>query len=400
MKRWIAIWIAASLTGVLTEAQDPYLEGIARLGEGDLTSAVSLFGRALENNGSNPDILLKIADAHYRAGDFRLAIEYATRADSLDPGKGNYLLARSFAGRGNAEKAVSYLRKHLESADKLPRPEIILDKAFSGIEESQAWKALWKQTWYSEAEDIESEVTYLRRSGEYVAALEKIDESLKSNERWDNLYAEKGRALDLMGNHQNAVSAFSRAIEISPGIASYYLGRARAYEALGKFTEGIRDMEHALRLEPEMIGLYKEISLLCRDAGNYRKATESILQYLLYYPSDAEAHYICGNVYYESGQYLKALAAFNRCLDLDTGKAEYFIARGNIYLNGKTWSYAIKDFSMALDLDPFNPETWYLKGLCRLNMQDPEGARSDLENAVRYGSKNARELLEDISLKQ
>ena len=397
MKRWVAIWIFLNLTGVFLGAQDPYLEGIARLEEVDYLNAGILFSKALEKDGDNPDLYLKLAETYYLNGDFYKTIELAGEANKLAEGKGDYLIARASAMSGKAAEALFYLEKHMKSAFKLPRHEILLDPAFTGIEKSEYWKTFWKHTWYTEEENLEFEVAYLRRSGDYFEALEKIDAGLTTRPRWDELYAEKGHILLLMGNQQDAARAFSRAIEISPGVTDYYPGRARTYADLGKYQEGIRDLEHVLRKQPEMLSLYKEISLLYKAHHQYSEAVGYIQQYLLYYPNNAEAHFINGSIHYEAGQLLKALNSFSRCLDLDTSMAEYFEARGNTYLNTDTWAYALKDFSMALDLDPLNPETWYHKGLCRLRLEDREGARSDFETAARYGSQEAIEMLERMN---
>ena len=395
MKKWTAILLILNLAGAYLGAQDPYLSGIARLEEGDLQGARALFTTAIETKGANPDLLLKLAEIYYSSGTYQLAIEYAKEADRMESGKGNYILARAFALSGHTDTAIQYLEKHLKSRFKRPRHEILLDSAFASIEETADWKALWRQTWYSEAENLEFEVAYLRRSADYVAALEKIGEGISENPRWDEFYAEKGHILFLMGNYQDAIRAYSQAIQIS-GTAAYYQGRAEAFIQQEKYTEGIKDLERTLRLQPEKLNLYKRLSLLNQSAGNYPEATENILQYLEYFPASAEVHFICGEIYFEDRDYLKALGCFNRCLALDKGEARYFEARGKTYLNMDTYAYALKDFTMALDLDPYNARIWYMKGLCRLKLQNKDGARSDLEKAARYGSVEASQLLEEM----
>ena len=397
MKRWITIWIFFNLTGLFLGAQDPYLSGIARLDEKDYLNAGELFTRALDKDGDKPDLYLKLAETCLQSGNFLETIELARKANILEKGKGDYMIARASAMSGQAAEAMIFLEKHMKSPFRLPRHEILLDPAFTGIEKTESWRTFWKHTWYTEEENLEFEVAYLRRSGDYIEALEKIEEGLSTQPRWDELYAEKGQTLFLMGNKQDALRAFSKAIEISPGSTDYYLGRGRTYVELGKYQEGIRDLEHVLRARPEMLNLYKEISLAYMADSKYQGATEYIQEYLLYYPASAEAHFIHGNIHFEAGQFLKALNSFNRCLDLDTSKAKYFAARGNAFMNTDTWSYALKDFSMALDLDPFNPETWYHKGMCRLKLQDREGARSDFQTAARYGSSEAAEILERMN---
>lgn len=397
MKKWSLIGLLLILTGILLQAQDPYLEGVARFKEGNLTEAGQFFSKAHETKKGNPDVLLWYAETFYLRGEYQESLQWANKANTLSTGKGEYLIARSLAMLGQADQALIHLEKHLLSGHKLPRHEILLDPAFSGMEYSEPWKTFWEKPWYSENEDLEFEVSYLRKSGDFPGALKQINAGLAERPRWGKLYSEKGITLHMMGNYQDAVRAWSVAIEISPNDPDLYLGRARSYAQLGKYKESIRDMEHASRQKPEMLDLLKELSLLCLSGKQYQDGIDYIQQYILYYPLSSKAHFIKGNIHLEAGQELKALGCFNTCLNLDPGQPEYFAARGKAYMNTDTWTYAIKDLSMALDLDPSNPETWYLKGICRQKQGDQMGAKSDFEMAAHYGSAEAHELLERMN---
>ncbi len=388
--------MAFTLLGHLLHAQEPYLEGIARMEDGNYQKAVQLFSIALERDASNPDLILRSAELMFLTEEYGDCIEAANNVNDLSPGKGDFLLARSHAKLGDAPQAVNYLESHMGSDYKLPRHEILLDPAFSGIEDTPAWKSLWRKTWYTENEDFEFEVAYLRKSGNYPDALRKIEDGLGENPRWHRLYAEKGLTLHLIGNWQDAARAWSAAIEILPGQSAYFLGRARSYREIGKYTEGIRDLEQASRKNPEQLELLAEISRICRSAKQYKKAAAYIEQYLLYYPDSPEAHYIKGNIHSDAGQVLQSIVSYNRCLELDKSNAAYYAARGRSYLQSDTWTYAFSDLSMALDLDPGNNETWYLRGLCRLNLGEKEKARADLETAARLGSIPAIGILEKM----
>jgi tetratricopeptide (TPR) repeat protein len=377
-------------------AQDAYLAGIARLSEGDLTAAGQSFEKALAERPNRHPVCLKLAEIAFIRQDYGAAITWAEQANDRAAGSGDYIISQCHALESRPARSVEYLEKHLRSDYKKPRHEILLDPSFSGIENSEHWKSLWKQTWYSESEDLEFEVAYLRKSGHYPDALNRIQDGLGDDPRWHQLYAEKGRTLHLMGNWQDAARAWSKAIEIFPGNWEYYLGRAGAMGALKKFDEGIRDMEKAARLNPEMLDLLKETSQMCRWGKQFKKAKTYIEDYIRYYPDSADGHYHKGSIELDAGEVLQAITSFNRCLELDAGRPEYHAARGRAYLESDTWTYAFQDLSMALDLDPGVAETWYLRGLCQQQLGRKDKARSDFETAARLGSADAIKVLENL----
>jgi hypothetical protein len=55
---------------------------------------------------------------------------------------------------------------------------------------------------------------------------------------------------------------------------------------------------------------------------------------------------------------------------------------------------------MALDLDPDDPGVWYMKGLVRWSLNDREGSVSDWKRAMRLGSYEAANKLEELGISQ
>jgi tetratricopeptide (TPR) repeat protein len=53
------------------------------------------------------------------------------------------------------------------------------------------------------------------------------------------------------GQHDKAIAAYSKAIELDPAYSFSYLGRGDAYLAKGDLDRALVDYEHAARLDPE-----------------------------------------------------------------------------------------------------------------------------------------------------
>ena len=377
------------------QVKEHYLQAVALTERQAYPEARDHLDEALGHDPDNPDCLLKMAEVCHLSGDTRAALDYLERLEAAEPGMGSYLSASIYASFGNAAETVRHLERHLRSPYKLPYHSILLDDAFTPVEMSPEWKALWKGTWYTGEEELLQEIRYLAGSGEYLQALERIDSGLGEIPDQGDLYEARGDVLFEMGQFQASVQAYTLAMETGSTPVSRLYGRARAYIAQKKYDRAIADMEKAYRMEPEKLEMLMEIGKVYHRAGQPGKADNYLARYLDYFPDDAGARFLSGQICYESGKHLDALAQFNACLRLDKGDPRFFAARGKTYLATKTYRYALNDFGMALDLDPDDHETWYMKGLVRWNMNEREGAIRDWEQAARLGSFEAARKLEE-----
>ena len=72
--------------------------------------------------------------------------------------------------KGDAATSLYHLELNLNSSFRKSEKEIMLDPAFSTIENRPEWRQFWKKEWYSMTEKSISEIEYYVSAG-------KIDES-------------------------------------------------------------------------------------------------------------------------------------------------------------------------------------------------------------------------------
>ena len=75
------------------------------------------------------------------------------------------------------------------------------------------------------------------------------------------------------GNYEEAIIAFTAAIEIEPKQAELYLYRARAYNAIGDSNAQI-DYETALLLDDTLVEAYRALIWIYREAEEYDKLAD------------------------------------------------------------------------------------------------------------------------------
>jgi tetratricopeptide (TPR) repeat protein len=104
--RRICLLMSLALAGFPSGAQvqEKYLEGIALADRAAYREARAHFEEVLSYDVKNPECLLRLAEVCLQTGDQKAALDYLRQLETVDPGRGSYLLARGSrqAARGTS----------------------------------------------------------------------------------------------------------------------------------------------------------------------------------------------------------------------------------------------------------------------------------------------------------
>ncbi len=89
-----------------------------------------------------------------------------------------------------------------------------------------------------------------------------------SAEDWNN----KGRQLAKPGKYEEAIDAYTRAIELDPKFAGAYNNRANNYFRLGKYEQAIIDYTKTIELQPKLSISYANRGRCYEKLGKSQKA--------------------------------------------------------------------------------------------------------------------------------
>ncbi len=166
----------------------------------------------------------------------------------------------------------------------------------------------------------------------------------RSAETW----FKRGNQLLYKARYEDAVEAYSAALELRPQLGEVHLMRASAFRRLGQLQEALADLDRAAELKPELAGIY-----------NNR-----------------------GDVYFELDALPRAIEEFNRALELDPGMAISYTNRGLTLMEAGLLAEALPDFDTALGFDPFDSRARKLRGRARFLLGDLEGALEDFNRVL------------------
>ena len=159
----------------------------------------------------------------------------------------------------------------------------------------------------------------------------------------------RAQLLSRMGRLEQALAAYSEAIDADPNQSEYHLERGNLLRRLGRAAEALADYDTAIRTSPP-------------------------------YP---EPHMVRADLALELGHEQAALAGYSYALELDPGIADARVARASLLLGGGELEAARSDVLAGLTLDPESAELHALHASIAQQEQRFEEAHDAYAEALR-----------------
>lgn len=174
-------------------------------------------------------------------------------------------------------------------------------------------------------------------------------------------YSWQGRILQNAAKLDEAISAYSKAVNRAPQDPQYYRMRGNAFKELGDYNAALEDFTASLELEPEAYWFHRR-----------------------------------GLVYEETQQFENALADYDRAVSLDPKWAETYNNRGYMKARLKDFVGAKADFETAIKLDANLPTPYInLAGVYWTAKKDRKKMYGELRKALQHNFKNTESLYDD-----
>jgi protein O-mannosyl-transferase len=172
----------------------------------------------------------------------------------------------------------------------------------------------------------------------------------KEPERVPLAYNNRGQAFYLIGQLDQAIEDFNKAIILDPASFKAYLNRGAAFINKGQFDQANADFDKAIALNPSYSEAYNAKGSLFGMSGYFDKAIEQFSKAIEINPDYSVAYGNRGSAYSMLGQNSRALEDLAEAVRLDPFYADNYLNRGNVYLATGSRGPAVSDFQRACDL--------------------------------------------------
>lgn len=184
-------------------------------------------------------------------------------------------------------------------------------------------------------------------NGEYYKSLEDAG-YLTQLEEQERGYFLEGLCHEALGNNQEALDAFSNALEVTPDNADLYVNRATIYYYLGEIESALADLKLAEDLDPNESNIYNLRSMIAFDQGEPQDAFDWV----------------------------------EKAIELNSGQPYFYNNRGLYQLYLGRLEDGLADINLSLKQDSRNLYALRNKGIYYVMNGDKELAINYLEDVV------------------
>jgi tetratricopeptide (TPR) repeat protein len=235
-------------------------------------------------------------------------------------------------------------------------------------------------------------------SGNYAAALLHFDDALNKtldkaklliNNRAE-IYSTRGATYIHLKQYDQAISDFSKVIEINPQLVEAYNNRGFAYYALQQYDKAIADYAKIIQINPQDAEAYTNRGITYTDLQQYDQAMADFAKAIQIDPEYADTYYHRGLAYQKLNEIMPAKADFAKAIEVNPQYAEAYNSRGIAYYYLQQYEQALADFSKAIEIYPEYAEAYYDRGLvyCCI-LKQYEQAIADDSKAIQLGIQKA-----------
>ena len=189
--------------------------------------------------------------------------------------------------------------------------------------------------------------------GNYNEAISYYTKSIEIKPKYQFAYAKRAESKYNLGDYKGALSDYNKAIELDPNDGISYGWRGEAHYELKQYKEAIKDLKKAIKLDPEN-ALFNYIKL--------------------------------GEAHYELKQYKEVIYSFTKAIELDPNESYYYGFRADAKLKLKKYPDALSDYNKAIELDPRDSYNYLGRGNTKQSQKNLKGACEDWEKASSKGT--------------
>lgn len=235
-----------------------------------------------------------------------------------------------------------------------------------GIDNNQAARA-----WFS--------VGYLL--GDSEESISAYDRAISLKPDYADAYYNRGVVKGKLGQGEDAIADYNEAIRLKPDFVEAYSNRGTAKAELEQRADAITDFDEAIRLKPDYADAYNNRGVEKVELAQRAEAIADYDEAIRLQPDFAEAYNNRGTAKAGLSRPEDAIADYDEAIRLKPNYADAYNNRGKVKGALGKYADAIVDFDEGICLQPDDATAYYSRGLAKRELGQISEARQDFENA-------------------
>jgi tetratricopeptide (TPR) repeat protein len=212
------------------------------------------------------------------------------------------------------------------------------------------------------------------RQTEYLKAVDEL--------KWKE-WLDKGVAFMNVEQYQDALNAFTKAVEINPGNSWAYIDAGWALNSLGDHYQALKVLNQAAAMDPQNPWVYVNRASSYNFLGNFHQAFQDAEKAVGLAPDAFWSYFERGWAYIGLGSYDRALADLNKAAQLDPKNTAVYRMRAWAHYGRGDNRQAISDLDRSVEFDPKSSWTYWNRAAYFALNGDKDRALAELAHAIR-----------------
>jgi tetratricopeptide (TPR) repeat protein len=169
---------------------------------------------------------------------------------------------------------------------------------------------------------------------------------------YERAYIWRGRSYAMLDKREEAISDFTKALNINDQLKDAYLGRGQSYISSSNLEEAISDFSAATQIDDQLTDAYVWRGYAYYASGLYGLAHEDLTRAIHLSPSYAYSYRLRGMIYGRNGDYTAAFADLNDAIQCNGSDFYAYFERGRLSAETLDYVTAVADLSRSIVLNP------------------------------------------------
>ncbi len=368
--------------------------GLQLEGEGDNSSALDAYRKALQYDPESPFLLTRAADLLNQLGEPKEALSTAERAFRLHPKDSRVLslLGSLYVAAGQGEKALDVYQRLVEVEPKEIEAYYNLASLYAARGDLARAEEMVRK---GVATDPKSGVGYFYL-GKIAFENKRLDEALEYHRKalslhpnFEQAHLEVARIHEIQGKPEEAKKVYQWVLDrINPRSREALSRLVQVWLRRQEFDEALRVLEERGEADPSNTDIPLQEAIFWVEKKDYPKAIEKVRRVIKGRPEDLRLKIYLASIHEENKEYETAISIYQELLNRDEKLYDVWIRLGSLYF------YRLKDVEKALaqgdlarQVDAQRPEAYLFNGLVLQESQRYEEAISVFLDGIKKNPK-------------
>ena len=208
----------------------------------------------------------------------------------------------------------------------------------------------------------------------------------------DVLHRQRGAALSMLGQTENARKQYDAAVAKGPDNASNYLARGY-FIAEHSTTDALPDFQKAVELDDSNTDAVGDLGAVLAMLSRYKDAEPHLRRALELDPNNPGYLTNLAEALRNTDRAEEALDVTKRALKLDDQFRRAYFVQGLVMQSLDQHSQAAKSYTTAIKINPSDVQSHFNRGNCYYDLGDYDRARADYLYCVQQNPKDASALI-------